>query len=293
MSVALVMRASYRVSMKRIVVGLALVLAVTSCNKLKSGATADGGASADPAASGSAGLGLGILNGFEGEIGLIVKGSMAKGGAPQQLTTDIKGDKVRVEMPAGMGGPTGDKGFIVFSGGEKKLTIVDDTKKQAMVIDLNKQGDSPLKGMASRGGSGAPKNPPKVTKTGKTDTVAGYKCEIWQIDEEGKGKVGEVCVAQDGFSWLSLPASHLPIEHGWAIELMDGKHFPLRFVGFENGAESGRIEVTRIDKKTIAPSVFEVPAGYRVVDLSQMMQGIPSGFPSGMTRPNIPRPPTH
>ncbi len=277
-------------------VTFALLLAVSSCSKLKSSASADGGVASDPAAGGLPGLGA-VLAGFEGEIGIVTKGSMAgKGGAgPQPLTLFIKSDKLRLDMPPGMHGTEsmGGKGWVVFSGGDKKLTVVDDGKKTALVIDLNKTENSPLKGLAGRGtpGGGPQKPPPKVTKTGKTDTVAGHKCETWQIDEEGKGKVGEACIANEGFSWFSMPTAHLPSEHSWAGELMDGKHFPLRFIGYEGAAETGRIEVTRIEKKPLAASQFEVPAGYKIMDMSQMFGGpggMPSGMPSGFRPPNLP-----
>lgn len=284
--------------MKLVPIAVALVVSVTACSK-KSGGGGDGGAAPDPAASG--GSTLAILNGFEGEVGLVLKGQMAgKGGAaqPVSLALEIKSDKIRLEIPPGMaqGSPVGDKAWGVYNGGEKKIFVVDETKKQAIVLDLNKPGESPLKGLASRGtpGGGAQKPPPKVTKTGKNDKVAGYSCEIWEIAEEAKGKVGEACIAHEGVSWFSFPAAHLPGEHAWAAELLDGKHFPLRFVAFEGGAETGRVEVTRIEKKTLAAAMFEIPAGYKVMDLAQMFggMGMPSGMPSGMPpgfRPPRPR----
>ncbi len=275
----------------RSVAPLALLLAASSCNRLKSSASGDGGAAADPAGGSGAAL---VLAGFEGEIGIVTKGKMAgkDGATPMNITTFIKGDKIRLDAPPGMAGTEslGGKGWGVFNGGEKKLFIVDDGKKTAMVIDLNKTENSPLKGFAGHGapGGGAQKPPPKVTKTGKTDVVAGHKCDIWQVEEEGKGKVGDACIANEGFSWFSLPSAHLPTEHAWAAELMDGKHFPLRFIGYEGGAETGRIEVTRIEKKTLAATLFEIPAGYKIMDLSQMMGGMggmPSGMPSGFRPP--------
>ncbi|MGH7439521.1 MAG: hypothetical protein ACRENE_27850, partial [Polyangiaceae bacterium] len=71
-------------------------------------------------------------------------------------------------------------------------------------------------------------------------------------------------------------------------------HFPLRFVGYEkDGAtESGRVEVTKIDKKTLPDTEFEYPPTYKVVDLAQMMGGMmafgggmPGGMPPGMVMP--------
>src|SRR6185312_3753901 len=112
-----------------------------------------------------------------------------------------------------------------------------DSSKQVIVVDLDKVGQD-FKGMApphgggpAGGGAAPPANPPKVTKTGKFDTVAGYKCENWDVASDHREATA--CVAQDGFSWLNIPMSALngvPTEHLWMGELLDGKHFPLRFV---------------------------------------------------------------
>ena len=75
------------------------------------------------------------------------------------------------------------------------------------------------------------------------------------------------------------------------IELLDGKHFPLRFIGYEKDGttENGRVEVTKIDKKALGDDKFTYPPTYKVIDLSAMMQGlggIPHGMPHAM--PGIP-----
>lgn len=193
-----------------------------------------------------------------------------------------------------------EKGFFLVHIPEKKLYVVDDVKKTAMLIDLNQAGDH-LKNMGGPHGkpSGAPAEPPpKVTKTGKKDKVAGYSCEEWEIAKQD-GTKGDVCVAQEGASWFHLPVTGIPTEHAWAAELMDGKHFPLRFVGLEkDGSESARVEVTKIDKRAMNAADFEVPAGYKVMDLAQMMQGLggpggPGGRPMPPGMPTMPVPPKH
>jgi hypothetical protein len=64
--------------------------------------------------------------------------------------------------------------------------------------------------------------------------------------------------------------------------------------------EESRLEVTHLEKKALSDSLFEIPAGYRVMDMAAMMggmgammaaaramasgmpMGMPPGMPSGM-----------
>ena len=249
-------------------------LGVTACDKLK--AMGGGGEAGAAAAAAVTGNSLPFVSGFEGEVGVLMKGKPASHTAngSQAMIVETKGDKVRVDLPPGM---AGDKGtgpsYVIYNTPEKKLSMVMDAQKQVIVIDMNKTADQ-LKGATPPGAHAPPAGPPpKITKTGKSETVAGFTCENWDIEQEGKKSVA--CVAQQGASWFHLPITGIPTEHAWMAELMDGKHFPLRFVSFaKDGTEEARIEVTRIEKKTIAPARFDVPAGYKVVDLAQMMQGL-------------------
>jgi len=270
--------------------GVVLLSALPSCAKLKAAIThSDGGASStDPSDNP-----LAILNGFEGQIDLMAKGKMGSGEAPITTSLYVKSDKIRADFPENMKGTEafGGKGYGVYKVAEKKIYIVSDPQKQVLVIDLNRSGEQ-FKGLGSRPTvpSGpktpsAPSGPPtKVTKTGKFDTVAGYKCEYWDITSDHKE--GTMCIAQQGVSWFSLPITGIPTEHAWVAEIMDGKHFPLRFIGFEKDGvtENGRIEVTKIDKKTVAETQFEWPPTYRVVDFAQMMQGL-GALPTGLPQP--------
>ncbi|HEY8041846.1 MAG TPA: DUF4412 domain-containing protein [Polyangiaceae bacterium] len=278
---------------------VALAVASSGCNKLKGGADGgdEGGAGS---ASGAGGPSLSaFLNGFEGEIDLFMKDNKP-GAQAMPFSLFIKSDKVRFDVPEQLaksgargGMPVGEKAWVLFESAAKKLSIVMDTQKQVIVIDLNKSGEQ-LKGLSGGGPpgrGGAPQGPTtKLTKTGKYDTVAGYKCENWDISTDHKE--GTVCVAQEGVSWFSIPMTGIPTEHAWMAELMDGKHFPLRFVGYEKDGttEQMRVEVTKIDKKTLAATEFQYPATYKVMDLSQMFQGM-GGMPSGMPMP--PHPPHH
>src|SRR5262249_47963807 len=157
----------------RAVAILALSIAAFGCSKSKSEGAGDAGtaAASAPAAAGSP---LAFLNGFEGEIGILVKGASKHGGQDvPPLSLQIKGDKVRAEMPPGRGAGSAManmKGYVILNTPEKKLYIVMDDQKQVIVFDLNKTAEQ-FKSFGAGGGSagtskpgGPQKPPPKLTK---------------------------------------------------------------------------------------------------------------------------------
>jgi hypothetical protein len=252
------------------------------CSKVKSSGDEGG---APIAASG----GLAFLKGFEGEIDAVVKENKP-GETPTSLQVFVKGDKLRLDLPAkiaqGSANFLGPGAYVIFDSAAKKLSVVSDAQKQAIVVDLNTSGEQ-LKGLKGIGGppspgGGAQGPTTKLTKTGKFDSVAGYKCENWDVTSDHREAT--ICVAQEGVSWFSIPMTGIPTERLWMAELVDGKHFPLRLVGYakDGATEENRIEVTKIDKKTLAASQFEYPASYRVVDLAQMVHGLAAMAGSGM-----------
>jgi hypothetical protein len=283
---------------------VSIVLSLGGCGKKQSPAgVGSGEGTAAPAAGG---LGLAFLNGFEGEIGLLFKDA-SKGSKPAPpLSLLIKDNKLRLELPPEVMASNGmGKGYAVINTPEKKLYAVLEDKKQVVLIDLDKAGEQ-LKTFGSgvepgsREGKEAPSHPPpKVTKTGQKDSVAGYACEIWDVVPDSGEKMS-ACVANEGASWFRLPLTGIPTEHAWALELLDGKHFPLRGIAYDKaGTEKGRVEVTKIDKKPLVATLFEIPQGYKVVDLQQMFMAIgamggapmmgkmPPGLPPNMMPPGM------
>jgi hypothetical protein len=237
-----------------------------------------------------------MLSGFEGQIDLVFKDmSKERGGAAQvvPLSLVIKNEKIRAEMPQAVGSKPMPKGHVVLSAPEKKLSVVMDEQRQIVIVDLNQAGPQ-LKSFGN-GMAGAARDmdkdakekrpqkpPPTVTKTGVKDKVAGIVCENWEIADEGR-KAATLCIADQGASWLHLPLTGIPTEYAWALELFDGKHFPLRMIGYDKaGAEDGRVELTKLEKKSVSPALFDMPADYKVVDLGAMMAGLGSpGAPGG------------
>jgi Domain of unknown function (DUF4412) len=232
---------------------------------------------------------LAILDGFEGEISMSARGKFGGKQAatvPTSFTLHVKDGKFRVDLPASLADAQGiGKAYALVAPADKKLYLVMDAKQQVILVDFDKFAQQAKAFTDARRHSAAgTADVANLQKTGKTDTVAGYKCEIWHITQAKSST--DLCIAEQGTSWFHLPLSGLPAELAWATEITDGKHFPLRLVMSDNGVEEGRLEVTRIQKQSLPASEFAVPAGYNVVDLQQMLGAMMGGMggmvPGGM-----------
>ncbi len=191
---------------------------------------------------------------FEGEITMTTTNA---GRPPQTTVYMVKGTKLRFTSSTG---PAAG-GYAIFDATAKKMTTVTDSQKTAMVIDLNNQVGADL----ASGGPGASKV--TIDKTGKTDTVVGYSCEIWKV-KEANGGVGELCVGK-GIAFPSVTGATA----GWMGQL--GDSFPLRVVISDpSGKEKMRMEANKIEKKSLDESNFEVPAGYKTTSMEDMFKGL-------------------
>ena len=204
-------------------------------------------------------------NAFEGEITM----SATDAGKPAKVITyDVKGPKMRFEAPDTAGPMSG--GYVIFDTASKKMIAVQDAKKTAMVMDVGAMDT-----MTNPAGGAHPT--PTVDKTGKTDTVAGYSCDIWKVSE-ASGEKADVCVAK-GISFPSL-GRHA----GWMSSLEGG--FPLRAVTFDaTGKEKSRMEVTKVEKKSLDDAQFQVPAGYTTQNMDDLMKSLGGGMHGGFRPP--------
>jgi hypothetical protein len=202
---------------------------------------------------------------FEGEISM----NVSDPGKPMKtITYEVKGTKLRFEAPESAGPMSG--GYVIFDTTGKKFTAVNDAKKTAMVMDMGA-----MQGMMPGAPPGGPK--PTVDKTGKTDTVAGYSCDVWKVNDPN-GEHTDLCVAKG----ISFPA--MGRHAGWMSSLEDT--FPLRAVQYDSaGKEKSRMEVTKVDKKSLDDKMFEVPAGYQTQNMDDMMKAFGGGHGMGGFRP--------
>jgi hypothetical protein len=233
---------------------------------------------------------------FEGEVGLLASGKMSGSeAAPLALTLRVKGGKLRVDLPESFTkardlGP----GYLLVLPADKKAYAILDAKKQAVLLDLDKLAEqakaATTRARPGAGAANANAPAPHLEKTGKFDTVAGTKCEIWRYNQ-GKN-AGEACIAEQGTPWFQFPAApQMPAEISWISEIADGKHLPLRFVAIEKNVEQGRVEVTSIDQKALPATLFDVPSDYAVLNLEQMMASMLGGLGGAGLPPGLKLPP--
>lgn len=259
-----------------------LVLALTGCDKLKAvaGKDADGGAA--PASGGGV---LSFLHSeFEGEIAMHMK--TTKDDRP--VIVQIKKPRYRLDFVDPQ--KKGDGSMIVDVPARKVYVLIHQTKMaMAMGFDDMKNMKGKIAGMTGVKVPDTNTAPPKVEKTGKKDSVAGYECEEWKITQ-GDGKVSDTCMAE-GIEWVDIgELSGMGGGPGLASFATDANHFPLRVVSHDKaGAEELRFEATKVEKKPVDAAQLAVPPGYNVMDMATMMQGFMGGaIPSGLVPPPPP-----
>jgi Domain of unknown function (DUF4412) len=165
---------------------------------------------------------------FEGAITLHLSG----GGEQGDAIYHVKDQRVRLDLP-------GDAGPGAFVFDTKKNTGAILGRDGKLVASL---GSAPA---AARSGT-----PPVIERTGKTDSIAGYTCELWKVREGATSR--DACVV-DNVSWAS-GSSQL------ASWLPSGV-FPLRVIERDRtGTETSRLEVVRIERKSEANTLFTTPA---------------------------------
>ena len=178
-------------------------------------------------------------SGFEGEITM----HMARAGAPEEdMVVKAKGDKMRID--------TGGN-YLLYDPATNKMTMVSPAQKSVMDLDFSKPG-APQANTSS--------DTATIDKSGKHETIAGIDCESWTAHDPS-GKKSEVCIAQ-GIAYFDMGSMK---GGGGSLgkELREKKLFPLRSVEYDaSGKEISRMQVTKVEKKSLDDSDFAVPKDY-------------------------------
>ncbi len=187
---------------------------------------------------------------FEGEIVMTVKDESAMK-IPQSMTFDVKGDKVRYSSAT-----SGVRAVADMAG--QRAYAISDARKTYATVDV--RASTPPAPLAA------------VTKTPWSEKVAGLACDVWLIDD-GTEKV-EACAAKGiPFFDLAKEPKAGKAEPIWAAALTHEKVFPLRLIAHdEAGKEAYRAEATKVDRRKLDESGFQVPVGFKTGDVSVDMR---------------------
>lgn len=208
---------------------------------------------------------------FEGKVSF--KMSSPRGQA-QDVTYNIKGDKIRIEMPnqQGMGG-------MVMDTTKRETMVIMDQQRMYMVMampDVQPQAD------AARGKK---TGEVKLEKTGETEKILGYTATKYISTYEDT--TTDMWLAEGLGTFMGM-SNNNPMARGgrgggqgpqaWERALAGKELFPLRVVGKDkSNKETFRMEVTAIDKQSLPDSMFAPPAGYQKFDMGGMMKGMMPG----------------
>ena len=188
------------------------------------------------------------LRGFEGAITM----HTTSASATSDMVVEVKKDRLRFDTKT----PQGDAMHGVFDPATNKVTVYLDASKSYMDLDFTKPEAQ----------TNTSPDTSAVVKSGRHETIAGYDCEDWTVNDPS-GKKSEVCIAQ-GLAFFDLSSlkggggASSPL----ARQFRDEKSFPLRSVELDaSGKELSRMEVTKIEPKSIDDSQFQAPPGYSKV----------------------------
>lgn len=162
--------------------------------------------------------------------------------------------EMKVPEAAGQGG-AGFRTVVIGKAAEPRKTwmLNDRTKTYAVVESEGGSRDRDAKEEYS------------VQRVGK-DTVAGLACEKVNVQKKGKDEVFEGCFTRELLSGAWLRALKGAEREGWIAAVHDAgvTGYPVRVVSRrKEGAEKLRMEVVKVERKSLPASLFEVPAGYR------------------------------
>jgi hypothetical protein len=257
---------------------LALLIAACSGAKEKAESTASDAASAVKDAAKSAVTG----GDFEGVIAMQVKTPASK---PMEMTYFVKGERARVEtsMPES---PMGSA-VMLWDMPNGKMTMLLPPMKAYMTFDAKEMGDE-IRAGQEKDASGEAKFP-KLTATGKTETIAGHQCEHYLM---GDKQEIDMCVAKGlGYFGMGNQAGGMAAmknlifspkmlaeaaAHPEWVKLLQGGAFPLKMTVSEGGKPGVTMEATKIERKPLDDALFTVPADYK----EQKMPAMPKGFPT-------------
>jgi hypothetical protein len=180
---------------------------------------------------------------FEGTIHLDSKSPEGN----VQLRYFIRPQIMRMEMES-----MGQTSVVIQNFGKGKLYVLMPETKQYMETPIMDE-ENPMMGGDE---AGAPSEESPPVKTGKTEKIHGYRCEQYMM-KSPEGTM-EIWVAKD-----------FPTVKGLSVQWPIGSVTPFRVIMYDpGGKETYRQEITKVEKKKLADSLFKPPADYKKLEIT-------------------------
>lgn len=170
---------------------------------------------------------------------------------------------------AALGGMVGNR-IVVFGkeGAPGKTWMLNEKMKTYAVID--DAADEPQ-------GDEAQKESWKITKLG-AEKVAGLPCTMIRAERKGEEEVTEACLAKEISTARWMKGMREEDDEGWMLAAERAGitgHPVLLVTRARTGGERTRFEVTRVERKKLPASLFEVPKGYRETSMMENLAQSP------------------
>jgi hypothetical protein len=255
---------------------LLAVALIAACSSTPSNSGSNSSATSTSAPSASSG------GSFEGTI----TSKMFGGDREMEMKYSIKGSRSRIETALAAGGS--EMGVMLMDMNSGTQTMLIPQTKTYMIMKWGEAGDQFMQ-MAKKIGQpdDQPAKAPKITSTGKTETVAGFTCEHWLIGDQ---QDTDICLAK-GLGYFGFGGQgggvldklkNLPLNDKMKEQIdanpefarfVEGGAFPLKISQIENGQSRTVMEVTAVERKSLDDSLFSVPAGYTEMKIPGMPMG--------------------
>jgi outer membrane lipoprotein-sorting protein len=176
---------------------------------------------------------------------------MTSNGEEVVMKRTVDGPKTRMDITA-----KGMSQTMIMLGDEAKTTYMIDPKgKRAMKMSVQSQMDKlqahePTPSAAASTPTAPPQGVPKLVGQ---ETIDGHVTDKYEVDYGAQGK---------GTMWID-PEKNLPVR-------MEGQGNTIDFKNYQFGAQPA--------------DAFEVPKGYAVTDMDEMMKKMPAGAAGGMAQ---------
>lgn len=214
---------------------------------------------------------------FEGMIAMKMQ---TENQTAAEMTYFLKGNHTRMETKLA-NQPEGSAVMLWDLEGGKIVTLMP-SRRMYMTMDLKAVAED-MKEMKKSQGQEDPEFP-RLTPTGKQETIAGYTCEHWLM---GENQEIDICVAkglgffgmggQSGgglaslrnlaFSPKMLAAA---TSHPEWVKFLNGGAFPLKLSAMKDGKVTMTMEATRVEKKPLDDSLFVIPTDYKEFSIPNM-----------------------
>lgn len=185
---------------------------------------------------------------FEGVISMRITGSGPAAGQVQDAEYHAsRAGKARISLNTPMG-----KAAMIIAPAEGRMYLLLEQVAQYVERDISHLN--------------APQSPnadmPKIVRTGKKETIAGYECEHLEIDGL------DVCATNQLGSYMNFGGDIMlrGAMQPWQSAIVKDKLFPLKVVLPDGTVQ---VLVTKVEKKAVEAAMFRVPESYTKVPLPE------------------------